>query len=1161
MPSQSQAKTDGGAHERTPASVDTNHRSQANTPPQTVTGVTLNRLRAATPGAPRPQQEVLPVSPVMDVVSVLPAFLRNAYWAWRGVHESVRFEAAMTMTSPDGPAYRARVYGIESADLKRALVQKHLNAVRGSEEVCLKACIKLGLVGQDLTFQLAKTVASRPQGGRVATYVDKLGLPLGDRMVLADLVARRNGTLFVRNLHRFGIDDHARRVELLRTAAHNSIDTRPRDSIVKAVSSVVGLSHKERFELAQVIASVNPFAIARDFEHLSISEPEEVERIALLAASSSGLRFDNMCRSTVARYFTHFGIQDPDVRKRAALLAATVSGGDVAQYIHAFELTRDDDLYEVAKVAAVSTDGSTVFSSQFSNFGIDDFQRKREIGRLHAIACGWLSFSELLRFAFHSPADKRELARLSTEAHGLPQLSLDSPPELVGSNKSDTSAYMKFFQHYGLTREEVHSEVLPRAARERPTGVLNRLKELELNTIEETIPVLKVIARSSPEGLKAVIQYLGPSWDGPNIVKLLVVPVLLEARKRWMDTRTPASIREVANILEGAFESRDALGLAVPKSAIADSPLVSLLVTGVSLEKHHPTINFSTWDLFEVPIPQGGIGYALAAYFVAEPLVRHVEHGRKVLETLRLVSNLSTLPLEAVTSQRIGKIYEALGSAESAEGLRLYYELSMSKEVWEGYFQDALNLISASSVLWKLRRGEGAGERLVVTPETLAAVSERLLAETESEFASQFGLSAAHGVVELQERWGDLAPLTTLLARYKSGRTSEIPVLREIASHVLAGTFHDWKYSSSSEQLVGMSPRQIEMWRANPFRVSLSRVGESRDITLDAQLERVRDIFDDNLLRHIPDTMIEDVVSEPPALADVVRRCGLSEAKFAVQVRDLTQVLQDVMVLKEHGRARELFAYLKLFNGIKRGIKTTLPDEQAEQIKKDLASIREAVRERNVEERKRYLVFSTVTDDPKLLLTIGDVVNTSSCQSYRTGSVVETLPGYVIDANIKAMLSFVVAESHVKALLKMKRDSTLDLSDLRFDFDAPKLTLRVTDPSNRTASIRLGKAVCRRIIRAGILVETGEPTVMAEARYHSLHAITNHIEREQRELLKSVVAMVGAKPADGHLSFPATRNPCGVYSDRGGGKRIGAFGVKFDKHKDRSEQEVFRLKE
>jgi hypothetical protein len=1099
----------------------------------------------------------------MDVVSVLPDFVRNAYWSWRGIPESTRFEAAMTaaVKSFDGPAYRARVYGIESADLRRSLVQKHLNSVRGSEDVCLNACIKLGLVGEDLTFQLAKTVASRPQGGRVSTYVDKLQLSPEDRIVLADLVARRNGTLFVRNLHRFGIEDRAKKLELLRTAAQSSSDTKPRDSIVKAVSSVPGLSLKERFELAQVIASVNPYAIARDFEHLSITDPDDVERIALLAASSSGLRFDNMCRSTVARYFPNFGIKDPDVRKRAALLAATVSGGDVAQYIHSFDLARDDDRYEVAKVAAVSTDGSAVFSSQFSNFEIEDFGRKREIGRLHAIACGWLSFSELVRFAFYSPADKRELARLSTEAHGLPQITLDSPPDLVGPQKGHTSAYMRFFQHYGLTREEVLSDVLPRAAREQPAGVLNRLKELGFKTIEETIPVLKVIAKSSPEGLKAVVQHLGPQWDGPDIVKWIVVPVLLESRRQWVDTRAPASIREVANILEGAFESRDALGLAVPKSAIADGPLVSLLVTGVGLEKYHPTINFSNWDLFEVPIPQGGIGYALAAYFVSEPQVRYSEHGRKVLETLRLVSNLSTLPLEALTSQRIGKLYEALGSAESAEGLHLHYDLSISREVWEGCFQDALNLISASSVLWKLRRGEGAGERLVVNPETLAQVREKLLAETESEFASQFGLSAAHGVVELQDRWGDLTPLTTLLARFKSGRTSEVPVLREIASHVLAGTFHDWKYSTSSEQLVGMSPRQVEMWRANPFRVSLSRVGESRDITLDAQLERVRDIFDDNLLRHIPDTMIEDVVSEPPALADVVRRCGLSEAKFAVQVKDLTQVLQDVMVLKEHGRARELFAYLKLFNGIKRGIKTTLPDEQAEQIKKDLASIREAVRERHVVERKRYLVFSTVTDDPKLLLTIGDVVNTSSCQSYRTGSVVETLPGYVIDANIKAMLSFVVAESHVKALLKMKRDSTLDLSDLRFDFDAPKLTLRITDGSNRSASIRLGKAVCRRIIRAGILVETGEPTVMAESRYHSLHAITNHIEREQRELLKSVLAMVGAKPADGHLSFPATRNPCGVYSDRGGGKRIGAFGVKFDKHKDRSEQEVFRLKE
>ncbi len=163
----------------------------------------------------------------------------------------------------------------------------------------------------------------------------------------------------------------------------------------------------------------------------------------------------------------------------------------------------------------------------------------------------------------------------------------------------------------------------------------------------------------------------------------------------------------------------------------------------------------------------------------------------------------------------------------------------------------------------------------------------------------------------------------------------------------------------------------------------------------------------------------------------------------------------------------------------------------------------------------------------------GDLVQTASCQNYRSGFHIETLPGYVIDGNIKLSLSYVIKGELIERVL-------LQYPDARFEFDAP--TQRLVVPGTEV-SIPLGYAIRRQVLRLGTAGE--EPVVLVERAYLQNHAISSNIEGQQIELMDSFVTGAGARiQKKGELaSYPASRNPGGVYSDAGRGKKHGAYTV------------------
>ena len=66
------------------------------------------------------------------------------------------------------------------------------------------------------------------------------------------------------------------------------------------------------------------------------------------------------------------------------------------------------------------------------------------------------------------------------------------------------------------------------------------------------------------------------------------------------------------------------------------------------------------------------------------------------------------------------------------------------------------------------------------------------------------------------------------------------------------------------------------------------------------------------------------------------------------------------------------------------------------------------------------IVVTAFDCSPRLMLTIGDVVNTGCCLNYQSGARINVLPAYVVDANIQALVSWQLKQTHFSSVRDYK---------------------------------------------------------------------------------------------------------------------------------------------
>ncbi len=403
---------------------------------------------------------------------------------------------------------------------------------------------------------------------------------------------------------------------------------------------------------------------------------------------------------------------------------------------------------------------------------------------------------------------------------------------------------------------------------------------------------------------------------------------------------------------------------------------------------------------------------------------------------------------------------------------------------------------------------------------------------------------------KLMAAWGDIDPVTTLLSRYEGKRVwrEEIPILLEVFRQSLDGNFKDYKFNwgNESEDQIEMIPEDLRSkWIDDRFLLSLGENSRG-DETSEAE-KAVHNLVSSNLKPHSHD-LFEFEKHKSTKRQTKVAESLLQEILTANPIEVVKSKELSVEVAKWHLRNVVLLfsktgaASLDQYRGWARlgwAILTAYPDlvekEAGLQLRNDFKAIEKVSTVQTSAVAKAGLVFTVLGSDPKFLLTIGDLVDTSSCQNYRTGSVIQTLLGYVIDANVKALASFHLTSpnfetpSQYEEVFLAKKSNSI--SKIEWNGNTRVVTFRLANRKTVTTK-PLGHAFLRQMVKVGST--EGGVGILLEREYMQMHPALAVMRANHQKIYDDLSADLEADNT-GTLTIKESRNPGGQYSDAGNG--------------------------
>ncbi len=408
--------------------------------------------------------------------------------------------------------------------------------------------------------------------------------------------------------------------------------------------------------------------------------------------------------------------------------------------------------------------------------------------------------------------------------------------------------------------------------------------------------------------------------------------------------------------------------------------------------------------------------------------------------------------------------------------------------------------------------------------------------------------------LELRKKWGDIEPILTLIARFQ-GRPAwrrEIVELARVFKATLGNKFEDYKFSgdperpedqeSAAKQLAVLkTKRQRDGWMRPRAKISVHRaVASSSSNVSDTFVADLRESLSVGLLKHVgyqlapslPSELIRlvtDARQDPKATLSELRTQlhGIQGPNFQLT---LFRLLAGEMNYLEPSEIKSVGKFLSFLLRRDPGL---FPALSREQIGHDLLKLNQAIgRWEDQGKQEEALVLSVISHDPKFLLTIGNLVDTSSCQDYRRGSYIQTLLGYVIDANTQGMASFALSSNEFNSLSDYNavKLAVEEGAFLKVTFDGNLRTARFTLANEKTIETKaLGHAYLRNIIKLG-QTKDNEPAVFLEPDYWQTHAFLEQMRLQHRELLADVATDTNAQTV-GNFLVVGPRNDGGSYSD------------------------------
>lgn len=989
------------------------------------------------------------------------------------------------------------------------------------------------------------------------------------------VLSHGSGPGFFRN---FGIRDERARVELAKIAAENIAAGTSRHIEEFEISE-----EEDRFKVAAIAAATDGSRFSEYIGNYAILDENARLKLALIAAESGGWEAawdiqkfylsseeDRFAVALVAAKKTSwgrsfqiekYGLTEEWRRIEVAKAAARADGGKTAKDILRYRITNQSALIEIAEICA-ERNGEQI-SEHIEAFGIPSSRARVRIARIAAAQDGQ-GFSEyVLRYDISNQRDLAELAEIAMRQHPagsiarISQYGLQDTHQRVRLAKLaaslDGEATSRFFRRFDINDPVTAIEVAQRAAEQDGYGTAKNIDQYRIKDRGALINIGQRAVRQSLYSFGQIRRNFG--FTDTEALTSILMPIFSELT---------TSLQHRGSRVSAEFERvRDWIKAAVNNKALTAGIGIDTIGWD-DLEPHEKMAGVASWLREMVPIFDDTLfsyqGEAQSMELVAGALAatilswRNAEvnrYGTRARAALALLSGYDDIPATQLSASGSRMLWGTMVHAFEALGGQPANVLPVS-------LQDVPLACEAINLAATLRGLGGevpqwSGPLQTSTEINAANTVMRVLIDDRFSQVMELDRIPEGSVTRLMHHWGgDLTPLTVLAARFASQRNwqDELPVLREIARRVLDGSFHEWRYRPDDGQLSFVADVALRAWRENPFVSRVIRGGaESASPSSDLIRGNIRAVYETNLLAHVPAEVRAEVLRGTSSREEVDQFLILPARECARQLKNIEAAMRIMRAAIEHASEEELIRIVARINDSKQEFLRSvrrIDGECAKQISEDLSHIKQLSRTRFGRVGETYRVVSVITDDPRLLLMTGDLVQSASCQNFRTGTMVDCLPAYVIDGNIKLALTYVVRERVVEQARRdlLSRGQVTVVERLDTTRQALVLEARsdVSGDIVESRSIPLGYAFRREILRLGHAANE-TPILLTERAYTQNHLLGGAIKDQQAELIAAFAGEVGAPlfVSGTRVIFPASRNEAGVYSDFAGGRRKGAY--------------------
>lgn len=888
-------------------------------------------------------------------------------------------------------------------------------------------------------------------------------------------------------------------------------------------------------------------------------------------------------------------IQSEESRLEIALLLVDRNAWDIANNIKKLGLTSEQSRYTLAR--GVASADPHAAADTFEKFGLTSRKHKLEVVGIIAELNG-LAYCSLARRL--TDLNDRQKLRLALKAAAQNGHAVSENIESLGVNsksgrfavakvcaQSHPLGFARFFERYGFDDGESRLALALIVAAAEGGAVMQHLKSFDLSDKQQR-RVLRVAVTSSPLGVMRNLYRA--TGLGHRFVVSLARKALLNCPYAHTEIRNNLSLSETEMFRRVTDPAFTAMVRAYSSEKMGNSARAQLYKSlrrhfTESLDQNMSLVDELGLDLsgYEELSLSARLRYTAAWLRDAHPILDEslIDYERELATAELMPAALAATLLtwdDASPDRYDNRARAALARLTGYRDIpRGHLSSNAARELW-GVMISAYEIVEKplSEVLPLRLKGvtpalaykavmmvatlHGLGGKVpqfsspLMSDKQIEEACDRLLPLINDAMSRFLGVQELpeEKIFSLLERWGgDLTVFGTLAARLSANNLwrAEVPVLREIGRHIVQDTYHDWRYRRDDDQLTMLSLPGLDAWRRNPMTFESYSVRVKGAEEAQSTAGRVVRYYQDSLaplLHSVCGLPKENVDSSVEQLRQLL---ALPEKLFTQQVRTLDQAavlvskavstyepsLVAELVARINNNKQGLFAHVSAINaGAARGVSEGLL--QLKRIAKGISGL----------PRESYYVLSTLSDDPKLLLMTGELVQAWSCLSYRTGSNIDALPANATDGNLKLALSYAVSRHVVQRALD--RLGVPDSSLIYAGFDHPRQLLilrrrdRGTQGRESAVEISLGSAIRREVIRLGVASD-GAAVLLTDKAYTQSHCMGETAEGQQRQLIAAHAQEIGARlyEADEGAVFPASRNPAGVYTDGGRGAVRGRY--------------------